>query len=381
MGISLKSWLGNVNGIGHDQLIWIALANGRVLELIRRLDRKDKRRAVCILFTCIGRRVSLLKAFQRAARQINADITCLGTDASELSPALRLCDESFLVKPTTHTQYIRELLSIVQERQVDLIVPTVDLDLKRLAQKKAAFSRIGCRVLVSDPDVIDLCQDKRETFRFLTGQGYDSPHTMGMRSALKKTRRAGELAFPCFLKPWDGYASRSNVLVTDQQELEFYAKRVPNAICQEYIEGIEFTCDVYVDFSGEVRCVVPRQRLEVRAGEVSKARIVRDTVVIDTVTGLVAALGAGPGVITVQLIQTKDHQLKFIEVNPRFGGGVPLSIRAGANFPKWILQELLGLQTKIRPQAYHDGLTMLRYDTEVWIKQPSLEAVENAVPR
>jgi carbamoyl-phosphate synthase large subunit len=380
MGISLKSWLGNVNGIGHNQLIWIALANDRVQELIR-LNRKDERRAVCILFTCIGRRVSLLKAFQRAARQINADISCLGTDASELSPALRLCDESFLVKPTTHAQYINELLSIVQERQVDLIVPTVDLDLKRLAQNKSAFSRVGCRALVSDPDVIDLCQDKRETFRFLTRQGYDSPHTVSIGTALRQTGKAGALAYPCYLKPWDGYASRSNVLVADQHELKFYAKKVPNAICQEYIEGIEFTCDVYVDFSGTVRCVVPRQRLEVRAGEVSKARIVRDATLIDTVTGLVDALGAGPGVITVQLIQTKDHQLKFIEVNPRFGGGVPLSIRAGANFPKWILQELLGLQTKIRAQAYDDGLTMLRYDSEVWIKQPSLEAVENAVPR
>jgi len=244
----------------------------------------------------------------------------------------------------------------------------VDLDLKRLAQNKAAFFRKECRVLVSDPDVIDLCQDKRETFRFLTGQGYDSPHTMSIRTALKQTSRAGALAFPCFLKPWDGYASRSNVLVTDQHELKFYAKKVPNAICQEYIEGIEFTCDVYVDFSGKVRCVVPRQRLEVRAGEVSKARIVKDPVVIETVTGLVAALGAGPGVITVQLIQTKERKLKFIEINPRFGGGVPLSIRAGANFPKWILQEVLGIQTKIRPRGYRDGLTMLRYDAEVWMK-------------
>lgn len=325
-----------------------------------------------MLFTCIGRRVSLLKAFQRAARQVKANITCLGTDASELSPALRLCDDGILVKPTTHALYISELLSIVRDRQVDLIVPTVDLDLKRLAQQKRAFSRIGCRVLVSDPDVIDLCQDKRQTFRFLTQHGYDSPQTLSMRAALKQTKRARALGFPCILKPWDGYASRSNVLVANQQELKFYAKKVPNAICQEYVQGTEFTCDVYVDFSGEVRCVVPRQRLEVRAGEVSKARIVKDPDVIETVAGLVSALGAGPGVITVQLIQTKERELKFIEVNPRFGGGVPLSVRAGANFPKWVLQELLGIETNTRPYAYRNGLIMLRYDAEVWMKQTDL---------
>ncbi len=316
--------------------------------------------------------MSLLKAFQRSARRLKANIRCLGTDVSEMSPALRLCDGSFLAKPTTHASYIEELLSIVRDQQVDLIVPTVDLDLKRLARQKQAFSRIGCRVLVSDPDVVDLCQDKRETFRFLTQQGYDSPHTMSMQAALNETNGERALEFPCFLKPWDGYASRSNVLVSNQQELQFYAKKVPNAICQEYIEGIEFTCDVYVDFSGKVRCVVPRQRLEVRAGEVSKARVVKNPIIIETVTGLVAALGAGPGVITVQLIQTKERALKFIEVNPRFGGGAPLSIRAGANFPKWILQEVLGIQPRIRPHAYRDGLTMLRYDAEVWMKQTDL---------
>lgn len=343
--------------------------------MIKALARENEQRSACILFTCIGRRVSLLRAFQRAARQLKVGLTCLGADASELSPALRLCDDRFLVKPTTHAHYIKDLLSIVQDHQVDLLVPTVDLDLKRLARYRQAFAKLGCRILVSDPEVIDLCQDKRQTFRFLTRHGYDSPHTMSVRSAINQSNGSPGLSFPCMLKPWDGYASRSNVLVADQQELAFYAKRVPNAICQEFVQGIEFTCDVYVDFSAQVKCVVPRQRLEVRAGEVSKSRIVKDPLVIQTVTDLVLALGAGPGVITVQLIQTKDRKLKFIEINPRFGGGAPLSIRAGANFPKWILQDMLGIQGRVRPLAYRDGLTMLRYDAEVWVEQTELEGL------
>ena len=339
------------------------------LKLIKALARQDNGRAARVLFTCVGRRVSLLKAFQRAARQIRAHVTCLGTDASELSPALRLCDQGFLVKPTSHARYIEELLSLVQAHQVDLVIPTVDLDLKRLAQQKEAFSALGCRVLVSDPHVIDLCQDKRQTFCFLKQRGFDSPDTVTAQNAVKRANSADALGFPCILKPWDGYASRANVIVADQEELKFYAKKVPNAICQEYVEGIEYTCDVYVDFSGQVRCVVPRQRLEVRAGEVSKARIVKDAAVIETVTNLVTALGAGPGVITVQLIQTEDHRLKFIEINPRFGGGAPLAIHAGANFPKWILQDLLGIRGRTRPNSYRDGLIMLRYDAEVWVEQ------------
>ncbi|GAI75744.1 unnamed protein product, partial [marine sediment metagenome] len=83
---------------------------------------------------------------------------------------------------------------------------------------------------------------------------------------------------------------------------------------------------------------------------------------------LVEKLGAGPGVITLQLFLTGDDKVKFIEINPRFGGGVPLSIKAGANFPKWILQELLASKVSIRFDGFKDNLVMLRYDGEVWLE-------------
>ena len=90
---------------------------------------------------------------------------------------------------------------------------------------------------------------------------------------------------------------------------------------------------------------------------------------------LVEALGAGPGLITLQLFQTPRGKLKFVEINPRFGGGVPLSIQAGANFPKWILQEMLGKplggkKANIPFDGFKDGLVMLRYDGEVWLENP-----------
>ncbi len=318
---------------------------------------------VGVLFSCIGRRVSLLNSFRAAAKQLKLKARFLGTDKRELSPALQLCDKGILAKPTTHRGYIGQLLSIVKHYEVKLLVPTVDLDIKLLAQNESKFAALGCRVLVSAPDVVDVCQDKRKTYRFLLKNGFDTPLTMSIRSALS----AKKLRWPCFLKPWDGYASRGNAIVKNRKELLFYAKRIPNAICQEYIAGSEYTCDAYVDMNMKVRCVVPRKRIEVRAGEVSKGRAVKDTHIMSEAARLVETLGAGPGVITLQLFLNGEDKMKFIEINPRFGGGVPLSIKAGANFPKWILQEALGRRTNIRFDGFKDNLTMLRYDAEVWL--------------
>lgn len=323
-----------------------------------------------VVFTCIGRRVSLLQCFRQAAKQLKIKARFLGTDTTELSSALQLCDEGFLVKPTTHAGYIRQLLSIVKANDVKLLVPTVDLDLKLLAENKPGFAALGCRVLVSSPEVIEICQDKRKTYRFLVEHGFDTPLTTTVRSALSRRIPRRKLTWPCFLKPWDGYASRGNAVVNSRQELLFFARRIPNAICQEFIKGTEYTCDAYVDFDMKVRCVVPRRRIEVRAGEVSKGQIVKHRLIMNEAAHLVEALGAGPGVVTLQLFLTADGKVKFIEINPRFGGGVPLSIRAGANFPKWILQGLLGRRANIRFDGFRDGLTMLRYDSEVWLRNP-----------
>lgn len=316
-----------------------------------------------VLFTCIGRRVSLLNSFRRAAGQLRINASFFGTDMTELSPALQLCDKSFLVKPTTHPGYIRQLLEIVKKNRIKLLIPTVDLDLKALALNKSKFTSLGCQVLVSNPEVIDICQDKRKTFLFLMKNGFDTPDTMSVRSALSKRK----LTWPCFLKPWDGYAGRGNAIVNNRKELSFFAKRIPNAICQEFIEGTEYTCDVYIDFDLNVRCVVPRKRIEVRTGEVSKGKVVKNTRIMKQAASLAEKLGAGPGVITLQLFLTSGAKIKFVEINPRFGGGAPLSIKAGANFPKWILKELSGKKPKIRFDGFEDKLIMLRYDSEVWL--------------
>ncbi len=327
-------------------------------------NRKSKtKNNLGVLFTCIGRRVSLLNSFRRAARQLKINASFFGTDTTELSSALQLCDEGFLVKPTTHAGYIRQLLSIVKANRVKLLVPTVDLDLKLLARNKPKFAALGCRVLVSAPEVIDICQDKRKTYRFLIKNGFDTPATISVASALSKKK----LNWPCFLKPWNGSAGKQNTFVNNRRELSFYAQRIPNAICQEFIEGTEYSCDVYVDFGMRVRCVVPRKRIEIRAGEVSKGQVVKNPHIISKATKLVEALGAGPGIITLQLFLTDNGKIKFIEINPRFGGGAPLSIKAGAYFPKWILQELSGKKLNIRSDNFKDDLIMLRYDSEVWL--------------
>jgi carbamoyl-phosphate synthase large subunit len=56
-----------------------------------------------------------------------------------------------------------------------------------------------------------------------------------------------------------------------------------------------------------------------------------------------------------------------LEINPRFGGGFPLSYSAGANYPGWLIDEyILGKEVPFF-DAWEDRLLMLRYDAKVLV--------------
>ena len=315
-----------------------------------------------ILFTCVGRRVALINSFRNAAAMLGKNCKICGSDITNLAAGMQVCDTNYTICTTQSPDYISSLLDIVRRENINIIIPTTDHDLLKIAQSRDLFSQNGCFVLVPEPEVIKICQDKRKAFKFLLEKGFKTPETFEPSTIPDPS----SLEYPCFLKPWDGYASRGATVVNSREEYDFYSKRIPNCIVQRYIKGTEITSDVFTDESAKVRCVVPRRRIETRGGEVNKAAIVKDQGIIDEVTRLAEILKTQLCILTIQLIKTDDGSMYFIEINPRFGGGVPLAIKAGANFPLWLLEHLCNMECRA-DNSYQANLTMLRYDAEIWL--------------
>lgn len=322
-----------------------------------------RRDTLSILFTCVGRRIELLEAFRRAASRLRVTLTIYGADINQVAPAIHRVDKPYIVPRIDNRRHIPELLRIVQREKIDLIIPLIDSDLLALCRAADRFKRLGCTVLISDENVIRACADKLATYRTLAQAGIDTPRTWSAREATAIRRHK----FPYFVKPRTGSAGVGLYRVNTTEELRVFLKRGPESIVQEFVPGVEHTLDVYAGFDGTPRCVVPRRRIEVRTGEVSKGIIVKDPAIIEVGRCVVRALGGCRGVITVQCIVTSQGRIRVIEVNPRFGGGAPLSIQAGADFPRWIMAQLLNRRVRISDAVYKDRLTMLRYDESVFI--------------
>lgn len=152
------------------------------------------------------------------------------------------------------------------------------------------------------------------------------------------------------------------------EELEVYAQQIEDYVIQPFIEGTEYTVDIFCDFNSNPVYIIPRIRLQVRAGEVLKTQISMDEKIIEESKRIIEKFKpVGP--ITVQLIRqnvTRDDY--FIEINPRYGGGAPLSMKAGARSTESVLKLLLGekLENNIN---ISQGAIYSRFDQSVCIQE------------
>ena len=312
-----------------------------------------------ILFTSVGRRVELIQAFRNASEKLNINLQIYGVDISKTAPALSFCDHSTIVHGINTNQYIPELQQICIENNIDLLIPTIDTELMVIAQNKNIFGKTN--VVVSKPEKIAMCCDKKYTANYFNSIGLKSPQVV---DDWKEYRGK----YPAFIKPKEGSSSISAYKVKNIDELKLFAERVPDYIVQPFIDGVEYTVDILCDFNGNPIFITPRIRLAVRAGEVLKTQISQDPKIIFEIKQLISDYKPC-GQITVQLIRDRfTGEDYYIEINPRFGGGAPLSIKAGANSAEMLLRLVNGEQIGYIEKAAEDGAIFSRYDQSIRLK-------------
>lgn len=314
-----------------------------------------------IMILSAGRRVSLLRAFQAAADEFGIVVTAADMNPW-LSSACQVARKQCKLPSVDSAEYADTLLSYCVDHNVRMVVPTIDTELASLAALSGELAQIGCVAVVSDADLIDVCRDKRKTAVFFDSFGIVSPTIYPLDHA----------PFPVFVKPFDGSLSKGAAVAQSRNDLTPGMISNPKNIFCEYLdpaEHDEYTCDAYFDQNGRMRCVVPRLRVEVRGGEVSKGRTVRNDIVPFLMAKL-AHLPGARGCLTIQIMRSKaTGALRLIEVNPRFGGGYPLTAQSGAAYHRWLLDEYINRKSIADFDAWTDDLTMLRYDAEIFVER------------
>lgn len=315
-----------------------------------------------ILITSAGRRVELVRAFQQSLKSYFNDAAIFTTDLKpELSAACQVANKSFKIARVTDPNYIEDLLYLCINNNIRLIIPTIDTELKVLAVNKNRFAEHNIQIVVSDINFINICRDKRLTKSFFDQRSVPTPKEISKSTP----------TFPLFIKPYDGSLSVDTFVVRTPNDLTEYHKINPRLIFMEFMDSEwydEYSVDMYFDKNGVPKCIVPRKRIEVRSGEINKG-VTHKNEIVPFLFEKLSHIEGAIGCLTLQLFLHKiTKKIICFEINPRFGGGYPLSYAAGANYPKWIIEEYLLNNSIEKFMDWEENLLMLRYDSHILVQ-------------
>jgi len=242
---------------------------------------------------------------------------------------------------------------------VDVLIPTVDAELRPLGLARADFSWAGIELLLAPDRALDLCLDKLALAQCCAGQ-VPVPRT-------ERYDQAGDLeswAYPVIVKPRTGSGSRDISVVESSQALARLGASA-DFIVQEYLPGEEYSVDVLADATGHVVASVPRVRERVDSGVSVADRTLHDS----ELERLGAAVATATGLTYIANVQFRRNAAggpTLLEVNPRVPGTLPLTVASGVDMPRMALDSLRG-----RPLPDHADFrdtAMVRYLQECFIE-------------
>lgn len=314
-----------------------------------------------ILVSCAGgpAAVGVIKSMNDLDTRSEHKIVAI--DCDKLSVGFYLADVSYVVPFSVEDDYWKEVLKIIRKENIDLIVPTGDADIVHFSRNQSMLKKMNVVNFMSDYKTIISCQDKLTFYKTATENGLSDlmPDTSDKWS---------EIEFPILCKPRRGSGSRGIELWENKNQIKDFSLTdnlhySTDYIYQEYLPGNEYTIDVFCDLSGKVISNIPRERLQTKAGISSKGRIIKDKFIEDSCEELCKVFKI-KGPVCIQMKEDFNGNPKFVEVNPRLGGGTYFTTLAGVNFMKLMIDYLNGEDIKA-PLAKE--ITILRYYNEVII--------------
>lgn len=312
-----------------------------------------------VLLTCSGQRVDIVRAFRDALERRGEGGRVVVSDLDPLSPSLVSADLVVELPAVDDPGYGDAVAEVVAREGIGAVLPLTDLDPVVLAQAKPQVAAAGGTVFLPAPEVAAACQDKWLCHEALGAAGLPSPPTWPTEGTDRDA-----LPYPMMIKPRIGFAGRWIHRCDDREELDFFLARTPVAsVLQQALPGEEFSIDCLGSLEGEAIGAIPRAMYQSKGGEQIKGETLDDPQLVDLAAAVIGGLGlVGP--CTIQCFREDGRILGVTDINTRFGGGFPLPLAAGGDYPFLILAMAAGEDVAPRLGTHRAGVVMTRFLSE-----------------
>jgi len=308
-----------------------------------------------VLVTGVGGPAGLAVARSLIARGVGVVLA----DADPTAVGLRFGPERIVLPRSDDAGFADALVAAATGRGCSAVVVTVAEELRALAAREEELEAAGVGTWFPSADALDRCLDKWRFAQTLRAAGVPTPPTA--------LATANGIPGPWIVKPRRGRGSRDVHAVDTRRDVNWACRHVPDPIVQSRCRGREFTVDALVDRDGTLVGAVPRWRVETRAGISTKGLTFTDPAVLDATARALDGVGLR-GVANVQGFLDRSGAATVVEVNPRFSGGLPLSLAAGADLVGEYVRVLHGLPVQPERLAFTPGVAMVRYLESVFVR-------------
>ena len=302
---------------------------------------------ITILKTAVGSlpSVSLINELKKNNMRI------IGVDSDPNSIGFNFCDKSYVVPNATQKTFLKKIIQICNKEKPNVILPSIEEEIIKLSKNRKIFEEKNILILSPEFNISKICADKLQTReKFLA---HKIP-TYGIFS--------NNTHFPCIIKPQFGRGGKDVFKVNNSEELKFYRKKIKKPIITEFLRGEEYSVDILADLDSVPISIIPRKRIKTESGISTVGKTKNDQQIIKYCKKIVEEFHlVGPS-----CIQCFKHgnNIKFTEINNRFGGGSILSIYADPSIIKNMARIIRG-QKPIKNSKFKEGLTMTRYYSEL----------------
>ena len=249
--------------------------------------------------------------------------------------------------------------------RVDVLIPTVDAELRPLAAVRHQFAAAGVQLMLAPDRALGLALDKLALASACAG------HVRVPRTEAYPVADPASWSYPLIVKPRMGSGSRDVSVLGSAAELTAAPAR-GGFLVQEFLPGEEYSVDVLADAGGRVCAAVPRLRARIDSGVSVAGRTVRDDDLETFGASVAAAIGL-TFIGNVQCRRDRTGQLALLEVNPRPPGSMPLTIASGVDMPKLALAALRGAD--LPAHAEFAETAMVRFLAERFVTVAEVEGV------
>ena len=305
---------------------------------------------IVILMLGGARRVSLAELLAKSASRLGYDVEFVSYELMAQVP-IAVVGKVVVGLKWTDSAVVDDIVRVATEYGAGIILPFVDGAIEIASKVRERMPDVF--VPVSDFEISRIMFDKVEAAKAFREAGIPIPKTYSVLNA----------EMPAIAKPRHGSASRGIKIFKDIDDL-MHLPALDDYLVQEYIDNREeYTVDCYVSREGELLVTVPRLRIEVMGGEVTRTETYRIPEIEEMSRRVIEAFNLR-GPVTLQFLRDLDkNRYLLMEVNPRLGGGVVCSIYAGAPICDYILCESLGVPVKACDD-WSDHTLMARYQKE-----------------